>query len=57
MYAKKPKDYMHDCLVIPENKDSYFIKLRHNHYRPEKKKKPKSWVFAGVLKHVLKRLF
>ena len=41
MYAKKPKDYMHDCLVMPENDDPYFIKLRHNHYRPTKKKKPK----------------
>jgi hypothetical protein len=41
MYAKKPKGYMHDCLVLPKDKQSYFIKLRHNSYRPPKKKKAK----------------
>ena len=41
MFAKKPKGYMHDCLVIPKNKESYFVKLKHNPYRPQKKKKPK----------------
>lgn len=41
MFAKKPKGYMHDCLVMPQNKDPYFVKLKHNPYKPKKKKKPK----------------
>ena len=41
MFAKKPRGYMHDCLVMPQNKESYFVKLRHNPYKPKKKKKAK----------------
>ena len=41
MYAKKPDGYMYDCLVIPKKKESYFVKLQHNPYKPKKKKKPK----------------
>lgn len=41
MFAKKPKGYLHDCLVMPQNKEPYFVKLKHNPYKPKKKKKPK----------------
>ena len=45
MFAVKPNNYMYDCLVLPKEKEAYFIKIRHNLYKPKKSKKPKFTTF------------
>ncbi len=45
MFANKPKGYLYDCLVMPLNKEAYFIELNKNPYKPKKKKKDKHTTF------------
>jgi hypothetical protein len=39
MYAHQPDGYDYDCLVLPEDKKYYFIKLESNIYKVKKAKK------------------
>lgn len=45
MYQKKPQGYMYKCLVFPPDEEPYFELLKHNPYKPQKKKKSKYITF------------
>lgn len=41
IFCERPEDYNYDCLIIPSDKDAYFVKVKDNPYKIEKKKKDK----------------
>lgn len=45
MIQKKPKSYLHECLVIPKDGEVHFIHLEKNHYKMKKKKKTRHVTF------------